>query len=97
LLVSGTAGITGEDTVAPDDLQKQLTLTLEHLAALGGGLNAYCSVTAYVPRATDVDGVFTALKSRLSPACEIHPVTTDLCRPELRVEIEGVAVESGPT
>ncbi|MDB5324496.1 MAG: hypothetical protein JWM57_65, partial [Phycisphaerales bacterium] len=94
LLVSGTAAITGEDTVAPDDLPRQLALTLDHLAALAGDLRAYRSVRAYVPRRDDVTAVIAYLSARLSSDCDIRPIVTDLCRPELRVEIEGIADDS---
>lgn len=94
LLVSGTAAITGEDTVAPDDLPQQLALTLDHLAALAGDLRAYRSVRVYVPRQEDVAAVIDHVSPRLPNAGDIRPVVTDLCRPELRVEIEGIADDS---
>ena len=94
LLVSGTAAITGEDTVAPDDLARQLTLTLDHLLALVGSLAAYRTLRAYVPRAADLLEVKETLEAHFSPGIVVQFVVTDLCRPELRVEIEGVADDS---
>jgi enamine deaminase RidA (YjgF/YER057c/UK114 family) len=94
LLVSGTAAITGEDSVAPDDLSRQLDLTLDHLAALAGGLANYRSLRAYVPRQADATPVSATLATRVPGIGRVTPIVTDLCRPELLVEIEGVAEES---
>ncbi|HEX8324545.1 MAG TPA: hypothetical protein VF595_11620 [Tepidisphaeraceae bacterium] len=96
LLVSGTAAITGEDTVAPGDLPAQLDVTLSHLRALAGDLSAYRSLRAYVPMPTDVAAVRDTLAARVPGVGWIEPIVTDLCRPELRVEIEGIAEENKP-
>lgn len=95
LLVSGTAAITGEDTVDPDDLPRQLDLTLHHLTAMAGDLSAYRSLRAYVPRAEDAAIVQQRLADATPGVGPVTPIVTDLCRPELRVEIEGVAEEGG--
>ena len=94
LLVSGTAAITGEDSVAPDDLARQLSLTFDHLDALGGGVRNYRSLRAYVRRPGDAAVVAEGLAELFINATPVAPIVTDLCRPELLVEIEGVAEES---
>ena len=96
LLVSGTAAITGEDSVAEDDLPSQLQITLAHLGRLAGGLDQYVSLRAYVPRAADAAFVADVLAERSPGVGRVTPIVADLCRPELLVEIEGVAEESGP-
>lgn len=95
LLVSGTAAITGEDTVAPNELSKQLDLTLSHLATLANGLGRYRALRAYVPHADDAAAVRDRLNADV-PHAAVTVHVTDLCRPELRVEIEGVAIEGEP-
>ena len=97
LLVSGTAAITGEDSVAPDDLARQVDLTLAHLANLAAGLEKYRSLRAYVPREGDAAFVAAALAGRVPGVGRVTPIVVDLCRPELMVEIEGVAEESEPS
>jgi len=96
LLVSGTAAIRGEESVA-GDLAGQLQTTLENLAILPrGGLHAYRSLRVYMPdiaHRSDVGGKLLAATAR---GCEIAFVHAALCRRELLIEIEGIAEESSP-
>jgi len=93
LLVSGTAAITGEESVG-GDLDRQLDVTLDNLRALVGELSSFTSVRAYFPRASDFDRISRACSSTFLQAGAIEFVNVDLCRCELLVEIEGVAVQS---
>jgi chorismate lyase / 3-hydroxybenzoate synthase len=106
LVVGGTASVRGEDTVHARDLAGQVAETLMNLRTLltaGCGaaqltprrepLGAFVSVRAYV-----VDGATAVpVRDRISEACGLaaHRVevpVADLCRPDLLVEIEGIAM-----
>ncbi len=93
LLVSGTAAITGEESVE-GDLDRQLDVTLQNLRALVGDLSAFTSIRAYVSVAADVERVRSACRSAFPHAGDGQFFNVDLCRRELLVEIEGVAVQS---
>jgi chorismate lyase/3-hydroxybenzoate synthase len=89
LLISGTASIRGENTVAPDDLHRQLALTLENLHALTAG-RPLKHPRAYVPPEVDREEVAAKLEEHF-PDVEI--IEADLCRRDLLVEIEGIVTE----
>ena len=96
LFVSGTASVVGSHSMHPGDLEAQVEETLRNIGALIGSDDApeaedvpYLRV--YVRHAGDV----AAIRARLAPyACGGTQVTylrADICRPELLVEIEGLA------
>lgn len=98
LLVGGTASVRGEDSMHDGDVEAQTRETLLNLAAVvasAGGtephLSAYRSVRVYHPRARDLAVLREVLSNELPATCETEFVVSDLCRPELLVEIEGVA------
>lgn len=104
LLVSGTAAIRGEDTQHVHSAGDQLRLTLENLSALLNAdvpvrageriLERFQNIRAYVPK----PGSFRDLQDTLAeafPVADIEIVTTELCRPELAIEIEGAAISPG--
>jgi len=106
LVVGGTASVRGEDTVHARDLAGQVAETLVNLRTLltagcggaqltphGDPLGAFVSVRAYV-----VDGASAVpVRDLLSEACglaahQIEMPVADLCRPDLLVEVEGIAM-----
>jgi enamine deaminase RidA (YjgF/YER057c/UK114 family) len=100
VLVGGTASIRGEESVHVDDLRGQTAETFENLAALvrsaaegraGAGLDAFRELRVY--HFHDADrGAIAELVGRAFPALDaVAYARADLCRPELSVEIEGVA------
>jgi chorismate lyase / 3-hydroxybenzoate synthase len=98
LLVSGTAAITGEESVV-GSLDLQLDVTFRNLRALLAAaigredLAAFRHLRAYFPRAADARVIEHYMNDTFGlPRIEL--VNVDLCRPELLVEIEGVAGES---
>lgn len=96
LLVSGTAAIRGEESVA-GDLAGQLRTTLENLAVLPhGGLRAYRSLRVFLPDVTHRADVGAKLLAATARGCDMSFVHAALCRRELLVEIEGIANESRP-
>lgn len=98
LVVGGTASVRGEDSVHDGNVEAQTAETLLNLAAVvasAGGpephLASYRSVRVYHPRGEDRAVLRTILAEQLPASCETEFVVSDLCRPELLVEIEGVA------
>jgi chorismate lyase/3-hydroxybenzoate synthase len=100
LLISGTAAITGEQSRHPGDLASQFELTLRHLRTLvrgaipdvveGRELSRLSHVRVYVPPRVELADVQSRCQTAF--AGEIEYLRADLCRADLLVEIEGVAV-----
>ncbi|MEO7158137.1 MAG: hypothetical protein ABI039_11270 [Vicinamibacterales bacterium] len=100
LLIGGTASIAGEDSRHTDDPEAQTEETLANLAALvitadadspAQPLHALRDVRVHVARRGDVPLVRQTLVPQLHPDAVVEFVVAALCRPELLVEIEGVA------
>lgn len=103
LLIAGTASVVGEDSLHADDLRRQLTETFTNLDALlrawaGGGTGtrkgrgaALTSLRIYHVFESHREAVVEAVRARFPVAVQIETVVADICRPELLVEIEGVA------
>jgi enamine deaminase RidA (YjgF/YER057c/UK114 family) len=104
VLVSGTASILDSESRHVDDVGKQTRETLDNIAALisadnfrrhgldrlGATLDDLASVRVYVKRREDYAAVRNACRARLPDVPAVYAVA-DLCRPELLVEIEGIA------
>lgn len=92
LLISGTASILGHETVHRGDLAAQCRTTLDNLAVLADP-RALRAVKVYVRHARDRDRV----RDLVGPALggEVAYLTTDLCRDDLLVEIEGLVPGNG--
>ncbi|MGW1777313.1 FkbO/Hyg5 family chorismatase [Streptomyces sp. NPDC002104] len=103
VFVSGTASIIGEDTVHPGDAGRQCEVTFANIEALvsrenlarhgidsGFGLRDLGSVKVYVRDAADLPVVRSKCQEAFGDRADIAYVRTDICRPELLVEIEGV-------
>lgn len=101
LLVAGTASVRGEDTAHPFDPHAQLAETFENLSSLvcaasagrapADPLAAVNEARVYIARESDIEHVTEAVAARLGPACRLQTVRAEICRPDLLVEIEGVA------
>ncbi len=96
-LIGGTAAVRAEDSVHPGDLKAQVAETFENLDALVGAAStpagiapAFRSLRAFVSRRQDLDTVRRAVVARF-PGASVECVRADVCRPELLVEIEGIA------
>ncbi len=106
VLVSGTASIVGEDSRHAGDLAAQLDETFANLAALAGAfapdgasdraaaLARYRALRVYVVRQQDAREVARRVRRALPAAGVLELFRADLCRPELLVEIEGLAAAS---
>ncbi|OHB71110.1 MAG: hypothetical protein A2V70_04055 [Planctomycetes bacterium RBG_13_63_9] len=108
MFISGTASITESETRFIGDVEGQTRQTLDNIAALIGednlrrhgasGLGASLSDLAllrvYVKRQEDYAKVKAVCEARLGEVPSIYAVA-DICRPELLVEIEGIAFSRG--
>jgi chorismate lyase/3-hydroxybenzoate synthase len=102
LLIGGTASIVGEDSRHARDVQGQLEETLVNLTSL---IRAACQVSepdaavldrlvdlrVYVVRAEDAPMIRSVVEKRCRRAAHVELSEARLCRPELLVEIEGIA------
>jgi len=101
LLVGGTASIVGEDSAHVDDVAAQLDETLRNLDALidaatgrneaGDALTRLLDLRVYIARPEDAGTIRNVLALRCPRAERIELAIARMCRPELLVEIEGVA------
>lgn len=102
LLIGGTASIVGEDSRHARDIAAQLEETLVNLAELirvarharepdDAALQRLIELRVYIVRADDAALVGSVLGTRCRGAAHIELTTARLCRPELLVELEGIA------
>lgn len=104
IFISGTASITNSETRHLGDAVAQTNETLDNIAALiseenlhrhglpglGTSLDGLALVRVYIKRQADYAGIRAACERRLGEMPTIYAVA-DVCRPELLVEIEGIA------
>ncbi len=104
IFISGTASITHSQTRHPGDAVKQTEETLDNIAALideenlarhglpglGTSLASLGFARVYIKRPEDYTAVREICEQRLGKLPTIYAIA-DICRPELLVEIEGVA------
>lgn len=102
--ISGTASITASETRHLDDVEAQTRQTLDNIAALvaeenfrdhglaglGVRLSDLALARVYVKRKEDYAKTRAVCEGRLGQLPTIY-VIGDVCRPELLVEIEGIA------
>ena len=92
-LISGTASIVGEDTWYPGALAPQIRETIANLAALAHAIGdaRFRELRLYVARDEDTAEVAAAFAAAYPRLERLEVAVADLCRPELRLEAEGVA------
>jgi enamine deaminase RidA (YjgF/YER057c/UK114 family) len=107
IFISGTASITGSETQHEGDIAAQTHETLDNIAALiseencrryglaglGASLEGMGLVRVYVKRQDDYPKAREVCEKRLGELPVIYAIA-DVCRPELLVEIEGIAFSS---
>ena len=98
VLVGGTASIRGEESVHVSDLCAQTQETFENLASLvrsagdaDAGLAAFRELRVYHFRDADRPAIAALVEEAFPSLDRVEYLRADLCRPELAVEIEGVA------
>ena len=98
ILISGTAAIKGERSNYSTDAVEQAAETMEIMDRLTSKENIpvensgseYDLLRVYVKREKDIPAVHEYMQSHY-PATKKHYLVADVCRPELLIEIEGVA------
>jgi len=104
IFISGTASITESETRCIGDVEGQTQLTLDNIAALisgdnfcrhgvpglGATLDDLALVRVYIKRQEDFEKVRAVCRQRFGERPTIYAVA-DVCRPDLLVEIEGIA------
>ena len=98
IFISGTAAIKGEQSIATKNAVEQTAETMEIMDKLVSKKNiptenngaCYDLLRVYVKRKEDI-GVVKNYMDTHYPAVQKHYLVADVCRPELLVEIEGVA------
>ncbi|MBR5593558.1 MAG: hypothetical protein IKW46_05730 [Bacteroidaceae bacterium] len=98
VLISGTAAIKGECSNYSNDAVEQAAETMEIMDKLTSKENIpvenngsqYDLLRVYVKREQDIPAVKEYIQSHY-PAAQKHYLVADVCRPELLIEIEGVA------
>jgi hypothetical protein len=101
IYVSGTASIRGEETVGVGDVEVQTWTTIENIAQLTSPENLrhtgfqatspaapFAYLRVYVKKAADIPCVKKICSEAYGPVPSLF-VVSDICRPELLVEIEG--------
>ena len=102
LLIGGTASVLGEDSQHPGQLDAQLEETLRNLEALirtaaedvrdaESALRRLIDLRGYVTSAAMAQPVREVLERRCPRARNIAVAVAQICRPELLLEIEGLA------
>jgi enamine deaminase RidA (YjgF/YER057c/UK114 family) len=109
IFISGTASITRSETRHPQDPVAQTEETLDNIEALiaednlaGHGLPGFgarladlASARVYVKRQEDYPRIRAACEKRWGELPAVY-VAADVCRPDLLVEIEGIAFSAPP-
>ena len=98
VLISGTAAIKGERSNYSNDAVEQAAETMEIMDRLTSKENIpvenngsqYDLLRVYVKREQDIPAVKEYMQCHY-PAAQKHYLVADVCRPELLIEIEGVA------
>lgn len=102
--ISGTASIVNSETRHPDGVEHQTEQTIDNierliaadnfarhgLAGAGARLRDLAGIRVYLKRPADWKRCRAICERRFGPVPALY-VVADICRPELRVEIEGVA------
>ncbi len=105
--ISGTASIVNAETVHPGDIEKQTEQTLTNIERLidsanferlgwsdaGATLDDLAKIRVYVKHHDDYEKCRAVCERRLGRIPAIY-AQADVCRPDLLVEIEGVAFSS---
>ena len=105
IFISGTASITNSETRHPGDATAQTRETLDNIEALiseenlshhglpglGSTLDGIGLARVYIKRKEDYQRVRAVCEERLGELPTVYAVA-DVCRPDLLVEIEGIAL-----
>ena len=107
VIVAGTASIVGEDTVHIGDPSMQMDETIRNLQAVahrralaaavssddaaGSSSAVYSEIRAYIVREADEPLILRRIADAFGNVGRVEVMHADLCRPDLLVEIDGLA------
>ncbi len=98
IYISGTAAIRGEHSLAGEDMESQTRATMENIEALVSGENTgrsgkidYRMLRVYIKYPEQVEASRKYME-KAYPRVPTFYIHADICRDELLMEIEGVAV-----
>jgi enamine deaminase RidA (YjgF/YER057c/UK114 family) len=98
LMIGGTASVRGEDSVHVGDLARQLEETAQNLSALlaaafktEGQLSRLSRLRVYYVHSRDLTEIQASVSQWFCGQQPVEWLQADLCRPDLLVEIEGLA------
>jgi enamine deaminase RidA (YjgF/YER057c/UK114 family) len=89
--ISGTAAIRGEDSLSGTGLEHQLHVTMENIAQLTGQAKPVI-LRVYLKNKADY-ALAKRLMNSYGLAIPVSYMCADVCRDELLIEIEGIAIE----
>tara|TARA_R110002049_G_scaffold252264_1_gene426973 strand:+ start:106982 stop:107986 length:1005 start_codon:yes stop_codon:yes gene_type:complete len=103
LFVSGTASITGHDTQYAGDINRQTEICLSNIEQLittavieknmtPVTLRDFSQFKIYIKNPNDADTVRTHIQQILGPSAPVYYLQGDMCRSDLSVEIEALAI-----
>jgi enamine deaminase RidA (YjgF/YER057c/UK114 family) len=91
IYISGTAAIRGEESLKGVGIDEQFRITMENIEELIGKADISL-LRVYLKYKTDFSRV-EALLQKYCPQVPVSYMWADVCRDELLIEIEGIAVE----
>ncbi len=95
VLISGTASVVGHETKHVGDVEAQTEETIRNVAGIlsesGVAVGEVRTMKVYVRRATDAERIAARLRQSF-PSAAMLVVETDLCRRDLLLEVEAVAI-----
>ena len=103
LFVSGTASITGHDTQYAGDINRQTEICLSNIEQLISTavneqnmtaitLREFSQFKIYIKNPNDIETVRTHIQQMLGPSAPVYYLQGDMCRSDLSVEIEALAI-----
>ncbi len=103
LFVSGTASITGHDTQYAGDINRQTEICLSNIEQLIAAavneqnmtaisLQDFSQFKIYIKNPNDIDTVSIHIQQILGPSAPVYYLQGDMCRSDLSVEIEALAI-----
>jgi chorismate lyase/3-hydroxybenzoate synthase len=103
LFVSGTASITGHDTQYAGDINRQTEICLSNIEQLIStaiheqdmtpiNLREFSQFKVYLKNPNDIETVRTHMQQTLGPSTPVYYLHGDMCRSDLSVEIEALAI-----
>lgn len=88
--ISGTAAIRGEESLKGINLEKQLLITMENIEELTNGAKLLL-LRVYLKNESDYEEAENLLHA-MHPDIPVSYMWADVCRDELLIEIEGIAI-----